>query len=124
MGWTFHLLCSIVTCAFFAFYLLYLFHYICYLLYLLLFSDLYPLVPKRNLSGLTPSDRVRPYSTTQVEEIKTPRISKSDVLGKKGLVQRLSMGFEQLEQHAKDTQIQLGAEGRYVYSCMILLPVS
>jgi len=71
-------------------------------------------VPKRNLSNLS-SER-RSYSTSKVEEIKTPRISKSDVLGKKGLVQRLSMGFEQLEQNAKETQIQLGAEGRYVLS--------
>ena len=31
-----------------------------------------------------------------------------------GLVQRMSMGFEQLEANARDTQIVLGQEGRYV----------
>ncbi len=74
-------------------------------------SELYPLVPKRDLRNMSPS-KLRAHSSNMVEDIKTPKISKSDVLGKKGLVQRLSMGFEQLEQNAKDTQIQLGAEGR------------
>ena len=54
----------------------------------------------------------RTYSASTVEDIRKPTISKSDVLGKKGLVQRLSMGFEQLDQNAKETRIELGPEGR------------
>ena len=32
--------------------------------------------------------------------------------GKSGLVQRLSLGYEKLETHAKESEIQLGTEGR------------
>lgn len=76
------------------------------------FLELCNLVPKQtNISALTPFER-RTYSTSAVEPLLRKGSSKADQVGKRGLVQRLSLGFEQLEANARDSEIQLGMEGR------------
>ena len=48
----------------------------------------------------------------EIEGYKLRTAPSASVRGNVGLVQRLSMGFEQLEANARDTEIQTGVEGR------------
>ena len=57
-----------------------------------------PQSPQKNRSNSEPQVKLRSHTVSAGSA--------------SGLVQRLSMGYEQLEANAKITEIQLGAEGR------------
>lgn len=62
------------------------------------------------MSPLSPANEDK---TLEVSTANVPLRSHSVTEGSgSGLVQRLSMGFEKLEANARDTEIQLGVQGR------------